>query len=76
MFLKTRLITSAYWAQEYAFFTASSSVGEELKQQGILDKAGIIYRHNSIPLYSDNDSISPRSACRSHMHRQRSRMGG
>ena len=40
---------------------------EELKQQGILDKAGIIYRHNSIPLYSDNDSISPSSACRTHI---------
>lgn len=40
---------------------------EELKQKGITDKTGIIYRHNGIPQYSDNDSITPRSAFRTHI---------
>lgn len=40
---------------------------EELKQKGITDKTGIIYRHNNIPQYSDNDSISPSSALRTHI---------
>ena len=40
---------------------------EELKQKGITDKTGIIYRHNGIPQYSDNDSISPSSALRTHI---------
>ena len=40
---------------------------EELKQKGITGKTGIIYRHNGIPQYSDNDSITPRSALRTHI---------
>lgn len=40
---------------------------EELKQKGITDKTGIIYRHNNIPQYSDNDSLSPSSALRTHI---------
>lgn len=40
---------------------------DELKQIGITDKAGIIYRHNGIPQYSDNDSLSPQSALRTHI---------
>lgn len=40
---------------------------EELKKNGITGKVGIIYRHNGIPQYSDNDSISPRSALRTHI---------
>lgn len=37
---------------------------EELKEKGITDKTGIVYRHNGIPQYSDNDSLSPQSALR------------
>lgn len=40
---------------------------EELRQKGITGKTGIIYRHNGIPQYSDNDSITPRSAFRTHI---------
>lgn len=40
---------------------------EELKQKCITDKTGIIYRYNGIPQYSDNDSISPSSALRTHI---------
>ena len=40
---------------------------EELKQKGITGKPGIIYRHNGIPQYSNNDSITPRSALRTHI---------
>ena len=40
---------------------------EELKQKGITGKTGIIYRHNGIPQYSNNDSITPRSALRTHI---------
>lgn len=40
---------------------------EELRKKGITDKTGIIYRHNGIPHYSDNDSISPSSAFRTHI---------
>lgn len=40
---------------------------EELKKNGITGKVGIIYRHNGIPQYSDNDSILPQSALRTHI---------
>lgn len=40
---------------------------EELRKKGITDKTGIIYRHNGIPHYSDNDSISPSLAFRTHI---------
>lgn len=40
---------------------------EELAKQGLTDKTGIIYRHNGIPQYSDNDSISPHSALCTHI---------
>lgn len=40
---------------------------EELRKKGITDKTGIIYRHNDIPHYSDNDSISPSLAFRTHI---------
>lgn len=40
---------------------------EGLEQKGITVKTGIIYRQNGIPKYSKNDSISPRSALRTHI---------
>lgn len=40
---------------------------EKLKDKGITGKTGIIYRHNGIPQYSDNDSISTHSALRTHI---------
>ena len=40
---------------------------EKLKEKGITGKTGIIYQHNGIPQYSDNDSISPNSAFRTHI---------
>lgn len=35
---------------------------EKLKEKGITDRSGIIYSHNGVSQYSDNDSISPRLA--------------
>ena len=40
---------------------------EKLKEKGINGKTGIIYRHNGIPQYSDNDSVSAHSALRTHI---------
>lgn len=40
---------------------------EKLKEKGITGKTGIIYRHNGIPQYSDNDSVSVHSALRTHI---------
>lgn len=40
---------------------------EKLKDKSITGKTGIIYRHNGIPQYSDNDSVSAHSALRTHI---------
>lgn len=40
---------------------------KELKERDIVGKTGIVYRHNGIPQYSDNDSVTVRSALRTHI---------